>query len=161
MPNTVQTSCGEEDGPSHRMDRTSASAREEEVLAQSRARGESSCECPASSRDGTRRTGAQQNYKPSSGGKDSSSQQGDRIKINTQQRKYKISRYETSFWEEGISSQWVDRIKTIAREDEVLAQYSDTQEKFSKQRVDRTQTKIPQAKDQQQISSWEEDGSSH
>ena len=63
--------------------------------------------------------------------------------------------YETSCWEESVSSQWVDRTKTIAREDEVLAQYS-------KQRVDRmhTKIKIPQAKDQQQISSWEEDGSS-
>ena len=48
----------------------------------------------------------------------------------------------------------MDRIKTIAREYEVLAQYIATQEKFSKQLVDRTQTKIkiPQAKDQQQIS---------
>ena len=44
----------------------------------------------------------------------------------------------------------------------MLVQYSAIQEMFSKQWVDRRHTdiKIPQAKDQQQISSWEEDGSS-
>ena len=40
----------------------------------------------------------------------------------------------------------MDRIKTIAREDEVLAQYSATQEKFSKQRVDRMHTTTQQEK---------------
>ena len=41
----------------------------------------------------------------------------------------------------------MDRIKTIAWEDEVLAQYSAMQEKFSKQQVDKmyTQIKIPKA----------------
>ena len=88
---------------------------------------------------------------------DGSSQTEDRIKTSVQQEKYeKIS------WEERISSQWVDRIETIPRKDEMLAQYSATQEKWVDSRVDRmhTKIKIPQAKDQQQISSWEEDGPS-
>ena len=38
-----------------------------------------------------------------------------------------------SCWEEGVSIQWVDRVKTIAMEDEGLARYSAMQEAFSKQ----------------------------
>ena len=64
--------------------------------------------------------------------------------------------------EEWIYCFWVDRIETIPRKDEMLAQYSATQEKWVDSMVDRmhTKIKIPQAKDQQQISSWEEDGPS-
>ena len=67
-----------------------------------------------------------------------SKQRMDRKHITTQQENYNTGLYETSHWEERVSSQWVDRIKTSSREDEVLAKSSATKEKFSKQRMDRT-----------------------
>ena len=51
----------------------------------------------------------------------SSKQRPDRIYLATQQEKYKTGWYETNCWEESVSSQWLDRIKTINREAEVLA----------------------------------------
>ena len=49
--------------------------------------------------------------------KDSSSQQGNKINTNTQQKKYK-----TSCGEEDSSSHRVDRSKTTARKEKLLAQ---------------------------------------
>ena len=72
----------------------------------------------------------------------SSKQRPERIYHATQPEKYKTGWYETNCWEESVSSQWVDRIKTISREDEVLAQSSATQEKGSKQRRDRKHVRI-------------------
>ena len=75
-----EMSCWEEGVSSQLVDRIKTIAREDEVLAKSRAREESSCQCiasssPASSMGGTRRTGAQQEDMPSSGGKETRNQQ--------------------------------------------------------------------------------------
>ena len=67
-----------------------------------------------------------------------SKQRMDRKHITTQQENYNTALYKTNCLEESVSSQWVDRIKTSSREDEVLAKASATQETFSKQRKDRT-----------------------
>ena len=55
--------------------------------------------------------------------KDSSSQQGNKINTNTQQKKYK-----TSCGEEDSSSHRVDRSKTTARKEELLAKQDDRKE---------------------------------
>ena len=67
-------------------------------------------------------------------------------------------KYETGYWEENVSSQCADRIRTTNREEEVLAQLSATQEKFSKQRMDRKHTTTQQEKNKTgwyETSCWE------
>ena len=109
-----QISPSEENSSSQWVDRIKTITREDEMLAQYCATQEKHAAVGQDAHQDQDRTGQRPAAHQLLGGGWFQPMRGQDHDLTTAQQE----KYETSCWEEGVSSQWVDRIKTIASEDE-------------------------------------------